>query len=285
MDSLLARFAESSFWMARYMERAENLARILDVNETFAQNSEGVKEWLPIVQLYSDAERFFDTHEAATADAVLHFYVLDRSNPTSIAATVQMARENARSLRHVISTETWTHLNVFYNRLLELRQADLELSNLSRVCARIKEDCQLHTGIMEGTGYRTQSWYAYQIGKQIERMDQATRLLDINYHRLLPAVDEAGSPIDASQWNALLRSVAGYHAFRRVHPRGMQPAKVAEFLLFDLALSALGRRSASARSTSSLWRSPRGSARTIHPGPWARSRPCAGSRGTPRSRT
>ncbi len=221
--------------MARYMERAENLARILDVNETFAQNSEGVKEWLPIVQLYSDAERFFETHEAATADAVLHFYVLDRSNPTSIASTVQMARENARSLRHVISTETWTHLNVFYNRLLELRQADLELSNLSRVCARIKEDCQLHTGIMEGTGYRTQSWYAYQIGKQIERMDQATRLLDINYHRLLPAVDEAGSPIDASQWNALLRSVAGYHAFRRVHPRGMQPAKVAEFLLFDLA--------------------------------------------------
>ena len=235
MDSLLARFAENSFWMARYMERVENLARILDVNETFAQNSDGVKEWLPIVQLYDDAERFFEDHEAATADAVLHFYVLDRGNPTSIAATVQMARENARSLRHVISTETWTHLNVFYNRLLELRQADLELSNLSRVCARIKEDCQLHTGIMEGTGYRTQSWYAYQIGKQIERMDQATRLLDINYHRLLPAVDEAGSPIDASQWNALLRSVAGYHAFRRVHPRGMQPAKVAEFLLFDLA--------------------------------------------------
>jgi uncharacterized alpha-E superfamily protein len=235
LDSLLARFAESSFWMARYMERAENLARILDVNETFAQNNEGVKEWLPIVQLHSDAERFFEVHEAATADAVLHFYVLDRSNPTSITANVQMARENARSLRHVISTESWTHLNVFYNRLLELRPADLELSNLSRLCARIKEDCQLHTGIMEGTGYRTQSWYAYQIGKQIERMDQATRLLDINYHRLLPAVDEAGSPIDASQWNALLRSVAGYHAFRRVHPRGMQPAKVAEFLLFDLA--------------------------------------------------
>ncbi len=235
MDSLLARFAENSFWMARYMERVENLARILDVNETYAQNSEGVKEWLPVVQLYSDAERFFEAHETATADAVLHFYVLDRSNPGSIVGAVRMARENARSLRHVISTESWSHLNVFYNRLLELRQPDLELSNLSRVCARIKEDCQLHTGIMEGTGYRTQSWSVYQIGKQIERMDQTTRLLDINYHRLLPAVDDAGSPIDASQWNALLRSVAGYHAFRRIHPRGMQPARVAGFLLFDLA--------------------------------------------------
>ena len=136
MDSLLARFAENSFWMARQMERAENLARILDVNETFAQNGEGVKEWLPIVQLHSDAERFF-----------------------------------ARTLRHLISTETWTHLNVFYNRLQKLTLDDLALSNLTRVCAGIKEDCQLHTGIMEGTGYRTQSWYAYQIGKQIERMD------------------------------------------------------------------------------------------------------------------
>ena len=194
-----------------------------------------MKEWLPIVQLYSDAERFFSIHEEATADLVLHFYVLDRSNPTSIAATVQMARENARSLRHLISTETWSHLNVFHNRLQKLAPDDLALSNLSRVCATIKEDCQLHSGIIEGTGYRNQGWYAYQIGKQIERADQTTRLLDINYHRLLPEVDEAGSPLDDSQWNALLRSVAGYHAFRRVNPRGMQPAKVAEFLLFDFA--------------------------------------------------
>ncbi len=235
MDNLLARFAENSFWMARYMERAENLARILDVNETFAQNGEGVKEWLPIVQLYSDADRFFDDHAEATADAVLHFYVLDRANPTSIIATVALARENARTLRHLISTETWTHLNVFYNRLQKLTLDDLALSNLTRVCASIKEDCQLHTGIVEGTGYRTQGWYAYQVGKQIERIDQTTRLLDINYHRLMAAVDESGSPLDASQWNALLRSAAGYHAYRRIHPRGMQPAKVAEFLLFDLA--------------------------------------------------
>ena len=106
----------------------------------------------------------------------------------------------------------------------------------------IKEDCQLHTGIIEGTFYRDQGWYFYQIGKYIERTDQTTRLLDINYHRLMPSrPTRVGSPLDASQWNAVLRSAAGYHAFRRVHPRGMQPAKVAGFLLFDLALSALGR--------------------------------------------
>jgi uncharacterized alpha-E superfamily protein len=230
---LLARFAENAYWMARYMERAENMARTIDVNETFAQNSEGVNEWLPIVQLYADSERFFESHSEATADAVLHFYVLDRANPNSVLSTVYMARENARSLRHLISTETWLHLNVFYNRLIKLQPRDLALSRLSRLCLSIKEDCQLHTGIIEGTGYRDQAWYIYQIGKYLERIDQTTRLLDINYHRLLPSLQQVGTEIDASRSNAVLRSVAGYHAFRRVHPRGMSPSTVAAFLLFD----------------------------------------------------
>jgi uncharacterized alpha-E superfamily protein len=230
---LLARFAENSFWMARYMERAENLARTIDVNETFAQNSEGVNEWLPIVQLYADSDRFFETHSEATADAVLHFYVLDRENRNSLVSTVYLARENARSLRHLITTETWSHLNVFYNRLLSLQPRDLVLSRLSRLCQTVKEDCQLHTGIIEDTGYRDQAWYIYQIGKYLERMDQTTRLLDINYHRLLPSLQQVGTEIDASRWNAMLRSVAAYHAFRRVNPRGMSPTKVADFLLFN----------------------------------------------------
>jgi uncharacterized alpha-E superfamily protein len=232
LPSLLARFAESNFWLARYMERAENLARILDVNETFAQDSRGPEDWLPIVHLHADDARFFETHQAATAGAVIHFYVLDRANPTSIIASVGMARENARSLRHLISTEMWRHLNVFYNRLAALGPADLALSNLSGLCATIKEDCQLHAGIVEGTYYRDQGWYFYHLGKYLERADQTTRLLDINTHRLLPSPG-AGTGADASQWNAVLRSAAGYHAFRRAYPSGMEPAKVAGFLLFD----------------------------------------------------
>jgi uncharacterized alpha-E superfamily protein len=233
LPSLLARFAEDNFWLARYMERAENLARILDVNETFAQDGRGPEDWLPIVHLHDDTARFFASHDAATAEAVIHFYVLERDNPTSIIAAVRMARENARSLRHLISTEMWRHLNVFYNRLAALGPNDLNPAELSGLCATIKEDCQLHTGIVEGTYYRDQGWYFYQIGKYLERTDQTTRLLDINYHRLMPSPDEADSQVDASQWNAVLRSAAGYHAFRRAYPSGMEPAKVAAFLLFD----------------------------------------------------
>ena len=221
--------------MARYMERAENLARTLDVNETFARDSHGAQDWLPIVQINADDERFFARHDAATADAVIDFYILDRGNPNSIVSAVGAARENARSLRHVISTEMWGHLNVFHGALAELAPADLALAELSRLCAMIKENCQTHTGITEGTFYRDEGWYFYEIGKQIERADQTTRILDIKYHRLLPSPGDVGSEIDASQWNALLRSVAGYHAFRRIHPRGMRPANVAGFLLFSTA--------------------------------------------------
>jgi uncharacterized alpha-E superfamily protein len=216
------------------MERAENLARLLDVNETFAQDSRGPEEWLPILELHSDTERFLESHEEATANAVAHFYVLDRSNPSSIVSAAHMARENARSLRHLISTEMWRHLNVFYERLLALGPRDLHLSRLSELCRSIKEDCQLHTGIVEGTYYRDQGWTFYQIGKWVERSDQTTRLLDMHCQRPSFGSDTAADRlVEASHWNALVRSLAGYHAFRRTYPRGMRSADVVNFLLFD----------------------------------------------------
>jgi uncharacterized alpha-E superfamily protein len=109
---------------------------------------------------------------------------------------------------------------------------DLSEPRLARFCTKVKEACQTHTGITEGTFYRDESWFFYQIGRSIERADQTTRMLDVKYHLLLPQDEEVGSPLDVSQWNAVLRSAAAYHAFRRVQPSGMKPADVAGFLLF-----------------------------------------------------
>jgi len=233
MTALLARFAESAFWLGRYVERAENLARIIDVNESFAQERPDSEDWRPIVQINADMERFFEKYDTASAENVVQFYVLDQDNSTSILAAVGQARENARMLRHLISTELWTHLNVFHNYLRDLETASLRLAELSRLCMAIKQNCQTHTGIAEGTLYRDQVWHFHEIGKHVERADQSTRLLDIKYHHLLPTPELVGSPFDAGQWNALLRSAAGYHAFRRVHPRGMRPETVAGFLLYN----------------------------------------------------
>ncbi len=233
MTQLLARAAESAFWMARYVERAENLARIIDVNETFARDDRGGRSWLPIVQLNADEERFFRGYSEATDQNVLHFYIADAGNPTSIRSAIRMARENARTLRPLISTEVWSQLNMLHNRMLSIEPAELALPNLVRVCNEIKEGCQTHTGIVEGTFFRDEGWYFYGIGRWLERADQITRLLDIKYHGLLASSEAPGSPMDISQWNALLRSVAAYHAFRRVHPRGLAPRPVAAFLIYN----------------------------------------------------
>jgi len=230
---LLARYAEGLFWMARYLERTENLARVLDVTQTFEASGRPSQAWESVVRINADEEEFARRYGQATPEAVRRFYLLDADNPTSIPASVAAARQNARTLRPVISTEMWTQLNVFHGWAAALTEEEVAGDGLSRLCARIKESVQLNTGITEGTFYRDQGWHFLQLGRVIERADQTTRLLDIKYHLLLPSLADVGSALDLSQWHALLRAAAGYHAFRRVHPRGLTPRAVADFLLLD----------------------------------------------------
>ncbi len=233
MNNLLSRHAEFLFWMARQVERANSMARILDVNETFSRDSRGGHDWQVILRLYSDEAHFRATGHEATADDVLHYYILDESNPNSVRSSIRMARENARALRHLVSTEMWVQLNGFYNRLRKLRRSELKAEKLNSICSYIKESCQTHSGITAETLYRDESWYFHRIGCWLERADQTTRLVDVKYEVLLPEVAEVGSAVDEAQWNALLRSAAGFHAFRRIYRGRMSAEEVAGFLLFD----------------------------------------------------
>ena len=229
---LLSRYAESVFWLARYMERIENLARIMDVTVSFARQGSD-SGWLSIIQINSDEKPFFARNKEVTPEAVTHFYLLDRENPNSIASAMAFAHENARTLRPLISTEMWTQINIFHRDVRQLTASDIAPSRLSQICSTLKLECQTHTGITEGTFFHDQSWAFYQLGKYLERADQTTRLVDIKYHTLLPSASDVGTAIDISQWHALLRAAAGYHAFRRVYPSGMTPATVAGFMLMN----------------------------------------------------
>jgi len=231
LPSLLARYADCIYWMARYVERVENLARILDVTQSSARRRSSAKDWAAILEINSDLERFQKTGREIGDDGIVKFYVLDVGNPTSILHALTAARENARTLRPFISTEMWSHLNVAYNWLRRLTPADLAPSERPRLLATIKEHCQTHTGITEGTFFRDQGWYFYQLGRYVERADQATRLLDVKFHDV--ATDSPTALIDAGEAAAILRSAAGYHAFRRVHPRGYILEDVVGFLLLD----------------------------------------------------
>jgi uncharacterized alpha-E superfamily protein len=230
---LIARHAESTIWLARYMERIENMARILDVTNTFARDADDTRNWLSIPRINADLAAFNKRHTEATQRSVGEFYLLDENNPTSVQSFIAAARENARTLRALISTEMWVQVNVFHGRIRALCPADIAPDRFTSVCAMLKDGAQAHTGITEGTLYRDQAWHFYMIGRYLERADQTTRLLDTRFHSLAPRAGDAD--IDAGQWNALLRAAAGYHAYRREHPSGYNAEQVASFMLANTA--------------------------------------------------
>jgi len=229
---LLARHAESALWFARYMERIENLARLLDVTKTFNRDAGGGRSWLSLLRINGDEETFFARHVVPDGANVARFYLLDPDNPTSVQSVIRHARENARTLRALISTEMWLQINVFHGRIRALVDADIAPEQLSGVCAMLKEGVQAHTGTTEGTIYRDQCWHFYSMGRHLERADQMTRLIDIKFSALWsPAATD--SEIDAGEWDVLLRAAAGYHAYRREYPHGYVPREVAGFLLLN----------------------------------------------------
>jgi uncharacterized alpha-E superfamily protein len=232
---LLARYAEGLFWMARYLERVENLARLIDVTQNFDTPGRETESWFALVRINADEASFAARGFAPGPEAVKRFYLLDASNPTSIPASLEAARTNARTLRPLISTEMWMHLNVFHRDMTAIPPAELQGDRLSRLCRVIKEGVQTHTGITEGTLFRDQGWFFYQLGRLIERADQTTRLLDIRYHLLVPLAAEERRVTELTQWGAVLRGAAGYHAFRRVAPPDFVPQDVVAFLLTETA--------------------------------------------------
>ena len=232
---LIARHAEATIWLARYMERIENMARILDVTNTFARDADDTRNWLSIPRINGDLTEFYKRHTEATQRSVGEFYLLDQSNPTSVQSFIAAGRENARTLRALISTEMWLQINVFYGRIRALTADTITPGHFTSACSMLKDGAQAHTGITEGTLYRDQAWHFYMIGRYLERADQTTRLLDTRFHSLAPQSEAVDADLDAGQWNALLRAAAGYHAYRREHPSGYNAQEVACFMLVNIA--------------------------------------------------
>ncbi|MBT8471516.1 MAG: alpha-E domain-containing protein [Marinicaulis sp.] len=230
---LLSRFAENAFWLGRYMERVESLARLLWVTESFAADQDHDDAWAPILSVFADSEAFEERGKPLTAVNVARFYLSDTTNANSAVFAGNMAKENARSIRHLISTETWRAVSVFYDELRELQKRRFSLSKLNDICLSIRERSYIHRGVMEATSYRDEVWRFNQLGAALERADQMTRLIDIKYFRFdRDDIDDIAPP-DVAWWNTLLRSASGYHAFQRRHPVNTDPADAARFVLCD----------------------------------------------------
>jgi uncharacterized alpha-E superfamily protein len=230
---LLSRDAEGLFWMARYLERVENLARLIDVTQSFESPGFESDAWFGLIRINADEKNFAARGYSPDATHVKRFYLLDRGNPTSVPGNLEDARTNARTLRPLMSTEMWRQINMFHRFVGQITPEDLEGDALSRLCTRLKDGVQAHTGITEGTLYRDQGWYFYELGRLLERADQTTRMLDIKYTAILPQGREEKRVAELTQWNAILRAAAGYHAFKRRSRASFSPEDVVHFLLRD----------------------------------------------------
>ncbi len=230
---LLSRFADNAFWMGRYMERAESLARLLMVTESFAADQESDEAWAPILQVFADAEAFAERDKPLTALNVARFYLSDAANANSVIYAATMAKENARSLRHLLSTESWRQVSLFQKSVAALQKRRFALSKMSEICADIRDGSCTLRGVLDATCYRDEVWRFQQLGAALERADQSTRLIDIKYFRFDREDDDEAAPPDVAWWNTLLRSASGYHAFQRRYSFNADPADAARFLICD----------------------------------------------------
>jgi uncharacterized alpha-E superfamily protein len=233
---MLSRVADSIFWMSRYIERAENVARFIDVNLHMILDLPvgSAEQWEPLIITSGDQERFAARHGTATTqENVIRFLAFDAENPNSIVSCLRAARENARSVREIISSEMWEQVNTFYLMMTSPDAARRTKESPHEFFTEIKMASHLFTGLTETTMSHGEAWHFSRIGRLLERADKTTRLLDVKYFILLPRFTEVGSPFDDIQWSAVLRSASAFEMYRKRHGR-IAPDRIVDFLLLDL---------------------------------------------------
>jgi uncharacterized alpha-E superfamily protein len=230
---MLSRVANSIYWLNRYIERADNVARFVDVNLNLMLDlPTGLpQQWEPLVWTTGDLEIFQERYGEASAENVIYFLTFDTEYHNSIMSCLQVARENARSIREIISSEMWEEVNAFY---LMVKNASLNQpqNTLPNFFTQVKLASHRFAGVMDATMTHNEGWHFGQMGRLQERADKTARILDVKYFYLLPSAEWVGKPLDQIQWIALLRSVSAYEMYRKCQRR-ITPSNVAEFLILN----------------------------------------------------
>lgn len=231
---MLSRVADSVTWMARYLERAENVARFIDVNHNLEIDlGDTVREqWAPLVYTTGDRDVFEASYDGMTRENVIRFLAFDRENPNSIISCVRAARESARTIREVISASMWEELNKFHHMVRAAEGAPDVLEQPYEFCHRVKTASHLLVGVTDCTMSHDEAWHFARMGRMLERADKTSRIVDVKYFILLPKVELVGSSLDIVQWSALLKSASALEMYRRAYGR-IVPTRVADYLILD----------------------------------------------------
>jgi len=233
---MLSRVANSIFWMSRYLERAENIARLIETQLHMALDLPTLRDdpnaWRPLVDITGDEEYFNKNLGAPTKENVIFFHTFDSAYPHSIRSCLTAARENARSVREVIPSELWEMINRLYLEVTAMSNRVVVFKDPHAFYTKIKMDCHLIIGIAYATMAHNEAWQFSQLGRFLERADKTSRILDVKFFIILPRLDYVGSSMDSVQWAALLKSTSSLEMYRKRFNL-ISARNIADFLIFD----------------------------------------------------
>src|SRR6266853_3274394 len=232
---MLSRTADNMYWLARYVERAEYLARILEATQrlTAVPTSEGAttNEWESAVSTAGCTAAFFSAHREANEQTVTDFLAFSPDNASSIRSCFEVARTNARAVRTALTMEMWDAINGTWLELQKLGSGPASREQFATFLRWVQESSLRFDGSAYRTMLRNDSYWFSRLGVFIERADNTARILDVKYHLLLPAKERVGGPLDYFQWAAVLRSVSALTAYHWVYRQNVKPWLIADLLI------------------------------------------------------
>jgi uncharacterized alpha-E superfamily protein len=223
--------------MARYLERAETTARLLEVgarNALLPNIGGGFRnEWDAVLSASGGAELFAQKYGEPVQRNIESFMFFDRENPASVFACVERARENGRIVRTALTTQVWDALNTAFQEIREMQRQERSTIEMSTMTDWTTRTSALIRGAILGSLLRRDGFFFLNLGYYLERADNTARLLDVKYYVLLPQVDYVGSGLDNYQWATLLRAMSAYRSFNWAYGAEMTPARIAHFLILN----------------------------------------------------
>lgn len=233
---MLGRSANAIFWMFRYLERAENLARLIDTGFRMALTRDyetAEEEWRSVVDTAGQRSAYIARNGTFTGIQVWNFILRDRTNPSSIRSLISAVRNNARSARNSITSEVWEAVNESYLHLNDLLARPVTQAGLADAINAVKRETTLVRGAMDGSMLRNDIYNFARIGSHIERADNTARILDVKYYVLLPSLSYVGSKLDNVQWEMILRSLGAERAYRWLNAGQLDARGIADFVILD----------------------------------------------------
>ena len=237
---MLGRTANDLFWLSRYIERAENMARLIEAGYRIAllprADGDNNEEWASTLKSAGCADQYYAKHGTLSTKHVVDFLLFDATNSSTIHACLATARRNARAQRTALTREMWESLNGSWLEFQQIKPDSLRPDALPRILDWIKERSAGYRGALLNTILRNDTFYFSQLGTFLERADNTARILDVKYYVLLPSTSMIGSSVDNVQWEAILRSVSAHRSYRWVYKDSYRSWRIADYLILNHAM-------------------------------------------------